>query len=53
MKQKQTFILDNYYKTYKKVYRKKSTVNKDFLIWFIGFSEGDGSFVNRFIPQKK
>lgn len=37
----------------KRFIEKKSTVNKDFLIWFIGFSEGDGSFVNRFIPQKK
>jgi hypothetical protein len=36
--------LTNYYSTYEKVFKKPSLINDDFLVWFIGFVEGDGSF---------
>lgn len=39
-----TFKLRQYYIIYEKIFQKKSLVTGDFLIWFIGFVEGDGSF---------
>lgn len=41
---KQNFQLTNYYSTYEKVFKKRSLTTNDFIVWFIGFVEGDGSF---------
>lgn len=39
------FDLDLFYNEYKKLLLNNKLLSKDFLIWFIGFVEGDGSFV--------
>ena len=39
-----TFNFTNFYKQYQKIYPLNKLPEKSFLIWFIGFSEGDGSF---------
>ena len=38
------FKLAKYYATHKKIFLKPSPATSDFLVWFIGFVEGDGSF---------
>ena len=38
-----TLKLDTFYKKYNKIIPNNNKVNDDFLIWFIGFIEGDGS----------
>ena len=34
-----------FYRKYKKIYPNNKKISKDWLNWFIGFSEGDGSFI--------
>lgn len=43
---KNTFNFNKFIHEYKKNYPNKNIPNKDFLEWFIGFSEGDGCFTN-------
>ena len=38
------FQLEAFYTTYKKKFHKNALMTESFLIWFIGFVEGDGSF---------
>lgn len=45
MKQTTTFNFENFYKKFEKVYPNLIKPDKSFLEWFIGFTEGEGSFI--------
>lgn len=40
------FNYKDFYKAFEKIYPNKEKPSKDFLNWFIGFFEGDGSIIN-------
>ena len=45
MKQTTTFNFENFYKKFENVYPNLIKPDKSFLEWFIGFTEGEGSFI--------
>jgi hypothetical protein len=45
MKQTTTFNFENFYKKFENIYPNLIKPDKSFLEWFIGFTEGEGSFI--------